>query len=308
MSHERRSPLLTIVLAALAVACAREPRSDSRDTALAPAPTALMDAPDQSFTRGAVTINYRTLGTGAPVLLVHGYGDNLAMWVGLADSLARDHRVFAIDTRGFGKSSKPGDVTNYGKEMITDLVAFLDHVGVQQAHVIGYSMGAVLGATLALEHPERVRTLTLAAGAFPRDSAAMRAMVTPWINDLEHGRRLTGLIKQVVPVLPDSTARTFSDQLFAEGDSAALVAALKGFPALSIDWTRAAGSKIPTVAIVGLNDPLRPHSQDLAARWPGAKLVELPETDHMTLFTAPRLLEEVRLLTSTHSIDATQGR
>ena len=308
MAHERRSAFLAVVLAVLTFGCRGESGRNAPDKSLAPLASALIDARDESFTRGDVTINYRTLGAGVPILLVHGYGDNLRMWVGVADSLARDHRVYAVDTRGFGKSSRPGGVTNYGREMVEDLVALFDHAGVQQAHVVGYSMGAVLGASLALAHPERVRTLTLAAGAFPRDSAGMRAMVAPWIDDLEHGRRLTSLLKQIVPVLPDSTARTFSDQLFAEGDSTALVDVLKGFPAVSVDWTRVAASKIPTVAIAGSNDPLLPYSRDIAARWPGAKLVELPDTDHMTVFTAPRLLEEIRLLARAHPIDEAERR
>jgi pimeloyl-ACP methyl ester carboxylesterase len=157
-------------------------------------------------------------------------------------------------------------------------------------------MGAGLAATLALSHPERVRTVTLAAGAFPKDAAAMRDLVRPWIDDLEHGRRLTTLLKQIVPVLPDSQVRSVSDQIFAEGDSAALVDVLKSFPDVSIDWAQVAVTKIPAVAIVGADDPLRWYSRDLAAKWPGAKLVEIPTTDHMTIPTSPRLLDEIRLM------------
>lgn len=293
--------LLTLGALADLAACAES--APQQESVSPPAsPTTLLDASDRTLTRGEVTINYRSLGSGEPILLVHGYGDNLKMWAGLADSLATTHRVIAVDARGFGKSSKPAGVENYGRAMVEDLVGLLDTAGVRQAHIVGYSMGAMLGAELALSHPDRVRTVTLAAGAFPKDAAAMHDMIRPWIDDLEHGRRLTRLLKEVVPVLPDSQVKSFSDQLFAESDSAALVGAMKSFGDLSIDWSKVTATTIPAVAIVGADDPLRPYSRDLASRWPGAKLVELPATDHMTIPASPRLLDEIRLVTKAHAL------
>ena len=279
------------------VACAESAPEQQSTTQAAPTSVALIDAPDKSFKRGDVTINYRSIGSGDPVLLIHGYGDNLKMWAGLADSLATTHRVIAVDTRGFGKSSKPAGAESYGPRMVQDLVALLDTTGAASAHVVGYSMGAILAADLALHSPDRVRTVTMAAGAFHKDAAGMRAMTRPWIDDLENGRRLTRLIKEIVPVLPDSQARSFSDQLFAEADSAALVGVLRSFADLNVDWSKVESSKIPAVAIVGADDPLRPFARDIAARWPGAKHVEIPATDHMTIVAAPQLLAEIRLLT-----------
>jgi pimeloyl-ACP methyl ester carboxylesterase len=302
-----RSALTVGALAALCAACA-ESRPQEESVPAAASRTTLLDAPDQSFTRGGVTINYRSIGSGEPILLVHGYGDNLKMWAGLADSLATAHRVIAVDARGFGKSSKPAGVANYGRAMIEDLVALLDTTGTRQAHVVGYSMGAMLAAELALSHPDRVRTVTLAAGSFHKDAAAMRDMIRPWIDDLEHGRRLTKLLKDIVPVLPDSQAKSFSDQLFAESDSAALVDVMKSFGDLSVDWVKVGATRIPAVAIVGEDDPLRPYSRDLAARWPGAKHLEIPATDHMTIFTSPRLLEEIRLVTKANPLGPSPSR
>jgi pimeloyl-ACP methyl ester carboxylesterase len=266
MRERIRFPLRSVLAVgglAAVVACA-EP-APQRESVPIVAPTALLDAPDQTFSRGGITINYRSIGSGEPVLLIHGYGDNLKMWAGLGDSLAAAHRVIAVDTRGFGRSSKPAGVEYYGRTMVEDLIALLDTTGATQVHVVGYSMGALLAASLALSHPERVRTVTLAAGGF-LDPAAMRDFVRPWIDDLEHGRRLTNILKQVVPVLADSQARSFSDLIFAESDSAAPVDVLKSFPEISVDWARVAATKIPAVAIVGADDPLRQYSRDVAAR------------------------------------------
>jgi pimeloyl-ACP methyl ester carboxylesterase len=186
--------------------------------------------------------------------------------------------------------------------MVDDLVALLDHERITQAHVIGYSMGAVLTAQLALMHPERVRTATLAAGIFPKDSAAMHALGAPWIAEITSGRRLTKFVKDIVPVIPDSVARAYSDQLFAQSDSAALLGVMEGLPRLNVDWEKVAATRVPAVVVVGVDDPLRPYSAALAAKWPGARHVELPATDHMTVFTSPVLLAEVRALLSASPI------
>jgi pimeloyl-ACP methyl ester carboxylesterase len=295
-----RSALALGAHVALTAACAESPPQQEVTAEPRASVVTLLDATDRTLSRDGITINYRSIGDGDPILLVHGYGDNLKMWAGLADSLAITHRVITVDTRGFGKSSKPRGAESYGPAMVADLVALLDTAGATQAHVVGYSMGAMLAASLALSHPERVRSVTLAAGAFQKDAAAMRRLTAPWVADLENGRRLTRLLKEVVPVLADSQVKSFSDQLFAESDSAALVGVLRSFGDLPVDWARVDATKIPAVAIVGVDDPLRPYSRDLAARWPGAKLVEIPATDHMTIPASPRLLEEIRLVVKAH--------
>ena len=303
MAASTRCLACAAVLVAAACGGDRDGASSTDSPAVAAASPATLElSPDRTFTRDGVVINYRVIGTGDPLLLIHGYGDNLMMWVGTADSLARDHRVIAVDTRGFGKSGKPAGETSYGTAMIDDLTALLDHLDIRQVHVVGYSMGAMLASRLALSHPERVRTATMAAGTYAPDTVALRTLVTPWLDDLEHGRRLTRLLKQIVPVLSDSLARSYSDQLFAEGDSAAYVGVMRGFVPLSVDWARVAESRVPAVVIVGMDDPLRPYSPALAAKWPGAKLVELPATDHMTIFTARQLIDEVRALTKANPI------
>ena len=103
-----RFPLRSLIaIGALAaiVACAES--APHREAVPVASPT-LLDAPGQTIPRGGITINYRSIGSGEPVLLIHGYGDNLTMWAGLGDSLAAAYRVIAVDTRGFGRSSKTG--------------------------------------------------------------------------------------------------------------------------------------------------------------------------------------------------------
>jgi pimeloyl-ACP methyl ester carboxylesterase len=99
-----------------------------------------------------------------PVLLIHGFASNIDMnWVSTSwvrDLTAAGHRVIAIDNRGHGKSQKLYETTDYsGPLMARDALRLLDHLKVERAHVIGYSMGARIAAFLAIQNPERVASL-----------------------------------------------------------------------------------------------------------------------------------------------------
>ena len=298
---------LAWTIATIAISACGDSRSAASDSAAADSAAAaaaaaapatpLASAPDRTVTRGDVTINYRVIGSGEPVLLVHGFGDRLQMWEGFADSVARENKVIAVDARGFGKSSKPAGEEHYGVAMIDDLLAVLDKEGATKAHVVGYSMGALLVGRMALDHPDRVSTAALVAGGYLPTADSMRKWIARYVSDFEKGRRLEALVRDVVPTLPDSMVKAFSDQIFAEGDSAAMLGALRSFPALVVEPAKASASPVPALIIIGADDPLRSYSRPLADQWPKAKLVEVPGTDHLTLIASPQLLREVRALT-----------
>lgn len=127
-------------------------------------------AQDRFFDSNGVRIRYVEQGRGDVIVLIHGNGSSLNSWVdsGVLPNLAKNYRVVALDARGHGQSGKPHDVQAYGPEMGLDVLRLLDHLGIQRAHVIGYSMGAHITAQLLTSHPERFITATLggAAGRF----------------------------------------------------------------------------------------------------------------------------------------------
>ena len=84
---------------------------------------------------------------------------------GIFQDLSRDHRVIAFDLRGHGESGKPHDPARYGREMALDIIRLLDHLGIRRAHVVGYSLGAILASQLLTLHPERFLSATLIGGA-----------------------------------------------------------------------------------------------------------------------------------------------
>src|SRR5262245_53478555 len=110
---------------------------------LLPAP---VFAQDSFFMSDGVRIRYLDQGRGEAVVLVHGFAGSLETWVqsGLMSSLAADRRVIALDLRGHGKSDKPHDAARYGRAMGLDVIRLMDHLGLSQAHMVGYSQGARL--------------------------------------------------------------------------------------------------------------------------------------------------------------------
>lgn len=118
------------------------------------------------FTDNNVSIAYADEGEGEPVVLVHGFASSGAInWIttGWADLLL-DHgyRVIILDNRGHGASTKLYEDSAYTPDIMgADIVKLLNYLGVSKAHIMGYSMGARIGAFLAASHPELVHSLVM---------------------------------------------------------------------------------------------------------------------------------------------------
>jgi haloacetate dehalogenase len=114
---------------------------------------------------GDVDINYVAAGHGPPLLLLHGFPQNLAMWAKVAPILARGHTIVCADLRGYGDSSKPKcapDNANYSfRAMANDQVALMRALGFERFHVIGHDRGGRTAHRMALDHPDRVLSLTV---------------------------------------------------------------------------------------------------------------------------------------------------
>jgi 3-oxoadipate enol-lactonase len=110
----------------------------------------------------SVALAYDVRGRGSPLVLIQGMGVGRWGWEPVADRLARRFQVITIDNRGIGASdTPPGHYST--RVMADDVLAVLDHAGVQQASVVGTSLGGMIAQELALAHPERVDKLVLVA-------------------------------------------------------------------------------------------------------------------------------------------------
>jgi pimeloyl-ACP methyl ester carboxylesterase len=126
-----------------------------------------------------VKIHYYVMGKGTPVILIHGYtGTAWGNWFsnGIAQALAKNHMVVALDCRNHGKSDKP--VAN-GPGKAEDVVELMDHLKIKRAHIHGYSMGGGITARLLTLIPDRMITASFGGSGIPEADAEMRAKVPP---------------------------------------------------------------------------------------------------------------------------------
>ncbi|WP_377299398.1 alpha/beta fold hydrolase [Rhizobium sp. SGZ-381] len=237
-----------------------------------------LNAPDFStFTHQNLQLAYFDAGNadGEPVLLIHGFASTANVnWVypGWLKTLGEaGYRVIAIDNRGHGASDKPRDPEAYRPSVMAgDAIALLDHLGIDQAHFMGYSMGARISTFATLAHPRRVRSLILGGlgigmtdGVGDWDPIA-DALLAPSLDDVTHAR--------------GRMFRAFADQ--TRSDREALAACIRGSRDLVSreDIGRIAA---PTLIGVGTKDDIAGSPQDLAALMQNARAVDIPNRDHM---------------------------
>ncbi len=213
--------------------------------------------------------------SGPPVLLIHGFASTaIANWVnpGWLKTLGEaGYRVIAIDNRGHGSSDKLYDADVYHPWiMAEDAVALLDHLGIPEAHVMGYSMGARVSTFMAIAHPDRVRSLVLGGlgigmveGVGDWDPIA-DALVAPSLDDVTHAR--------------GRMFRAFAEQ--TKSDRQALAACIQGSRDLA-SREDVARIEAPTLIAVGTKDDIAGSGRELAALMPHAEAVDIPNRDHM---------------------------
>ncbi|HXW27194.1 MAG TPA: alpha/beta fold hydrolase [Xanthobacteraceae bacterium] len=227
------------------------------------------------FAHGPVEIDYLDEGEGDPVVLVHGFASTKEInWAfpGWVTTLRRaGRRAVALDNRGHGRSTKlyrPQDYTI--ALMASDVRALVDHLGLERADFIGYSMGARICAHLAVHATARVRSAVLAGVGM--------SLVT--------GRSISEIVAAALEApsladVSDPTGRTF--RAFAEqtrSDLRALAACIRG-SGDRIAPADMAAVRVPILVAAGTADAVAGPAPPLAAMIPGAQLLDIPGRDHM---------------------------
>lgn len=229
--------------------------------------SSVTEADDRFFASDGVQIRFVDEGRGTPVLLIHGYTSDIdGGWRnrGVINGLiSAGYRVVAYDNRGHGKSDKPHDASNYGLNMVEDGRRLLDHLDIDRAHVVGYSMGAQLANKLRELHQDRVISLTIGGTGWP----AVPGTLT---------------IEQIDKRLRD---RGFRD----ESERAALVAVRVSYPEVLGNESELGRNKVPMLVVIGEQD--RPErAQRLAEITSNAKFKMVPG-DHRAAPATPEFLE-----------------
>jgi pimeloyl-ACP methyl ester carboxylesterase len=208
------------------------------------------------------------------IILVHGFASHHAVnWVNTLWVKTLTHagfRVVALDHRGHGQSQKLYDPEAYGAQiMAQDVRALMDHLDIERAAIMGYSMGARVTAHMALSHPERLSSALLGGlgiklvegAALPQNIA--EAMEAPSLADLHE------------PV--QKLFRAFAESTHC--DLRALAACIRG-SRQSLTPDQVSKITVPTLISVGTNDPIAGSSHALASLIPNAKAFDIVGKDH----------------------------
>lgn len=234
-----------------------------------------MFRPVHSFNSNGVQIAYEDAGEGSPILLIHGFASNGRVnwrdtgWVKTLVHAGR--RAIVLDNRGHGASQKLYDPAFYSAvEMAEDARRLLDHLGLDRADVMGYSMGARIAAFLAINHPDRINRAVFAGLA--------SRMITgvPGADAIAAGLEAPSLAD-----VTDPEARTF--RIFAEQTKSDLKALAACMRASRARITRAELLRIsaPVLVVAGENDEIAGDVETLVAAIPNAIGLTLPGRNHM---------------------------
>ncbi|MBK8900523.1 MAG: alpha/beta fold hydrolase [Anaerolineaceae bacterium] len=107
-----------------------------------------------------ISLYYDQLGEGEPLLLLHGLGSDGRSWEYQIEPCAKQYRVIVVDVRGHGRSAKPPGPYSV-PQFASDIFALLDQLQVDQFHLAGLSMGGMIGFQMAVDQPERCKSLTI---------------------------------------------------------------------------------------------------------------------------------------------------
>ena len=127
----------------------------------------------------ALDCAYFIEGRGPALLMVHGIGSRHSVWQELVDHLKSDFQCIGYDLRGHGESPTPSTPFTLD-DLVADVEALREKLGIERLHIIGHSLGGMIGPAYARVHPERVLSLGLlstAAGRSPEDSAKVQAVI-----------------------------------------------------------------------------------------------------------------------------------
>jgi pimeloyl-ACP methyl ester carboxylesterase len=234
--------------------------------------------------RDGTKIYYEVHGSGAPLILTHGYSSTSAMWQGQIEALAKRHRLIVWDMRGHGQSDYPDDPSAYSEALtVGDIAALLDQVGAAKAIVGGLSLGGYMSLAFYRAHPERVSALLIidTGPGFKKDDARetwnKRALETA--ERFEH---------HGLDVLKSASRERSS---VSHRDASGLARAARGMltqrDARVIEILPEI--KVPSLVVVGADDtPFLAASDYMAAKIPGARKAVIPAAGHAVNIDQPQ--------------------
>jgi len=265
---------------------------------------AQVSSEDSFFDSGGVRIRYLVRGAGPPVVLVHGFMVSTELnWVGpgILDSLATRYTVVALDLRGHGASDKPHSPSAYGAGFVDDVVRVLDHLDIERAHVVGYSMGSAITLKLLSTHPDRVLSAVLGGFGWRAPELGPPEAVIFLRAQLERAARGEIALADVFAASESMELPPPVRAALNSNDVVALQAVQASDAALhTVAESALRGNAIPVLAIVGELDWARPDAEQMVRVLADSQIEIIPGATHVSAVTHPLFLEAMVRFLAAH--------
>ena len=240
-----------------------------------------------------ISIYYETKGSGAPLMLINGWGGNLNSWSDhMIELLSEKYKVIMMDNRGTGRSDKP-DIPYTMNMMAADVKGVLDALCIEKAHVMGFGMGGAITQTFGKNYPETVKSLIVCGASAGGENSvssdpqvqmdlAMIANPLPEMTQQDVTIKLLYLLysKEYVEsnleeLVADETYSDYPTPSFALMNQSAAIGTMDTYNHLP-------EMMMPVLVITGEDDKLVPaqNSENIASRIPNSKLVKIPGCGH----------------------------
>ena len=232
-------------------------------------------------------LNVEQHGSGPALLLIAGLGGRLQFWHRQVAAFARHFRVVLHDHRGTGGSTR--SVIAYSiRQMADDVLALMDALNIDRAHLVGHSTGGAIAQLLALDHPDRVGRIVLSA-TWPGPDAYFKALFDLRLQILTAAGPAAYLGDGILRAFPPAWLQTHAGVIAATEHER-----LAAFPGVEIEARRIAAVQAhdlrarlgaiakPTLVVCAEDDAITPlpFSREVAALIPGARLATLPMGGH----------------------------
>ena len=256
---------------------------------------------------------YLDIGKGTPVILIHGFGGSMWHWEYQYHPLAQTHRVLIPDLIGSGLSDKPE--ANYSPEQVLKyFLAFMDTLEIEQATLIGNSMGAGIAMAMALDHPDRVDQLVLISGfpahveasvALPQFQQFLQHRPPLWLASMGNqmaGRGTTERFLKEIVYQPELIPPTVIERSFQNRQRGGLLTPLYSLLENIDRWDEGYGQRLanishPTLLLWGAHDRVFPLEvgKQVQTILPTAEWHIISEAGHLPQWEQPQVVNSLIL-------------
>lgn len=245
---------------------------------------------------GQIDLHYEEAGEGPPVLMIHGLAGDHSAWLPQMSVLKDRYRVVVFDNRGAGQSTQVDQPVST-RDLARDTIGLMEALGMQQAHVVGRSMGGAIAQIIALERPDLVRSLVLCA-SFARLDPLGRRVLTNMREVLEWRGSWADHARHSIPNFVGSAFYNRESEAIFRIET--LIGGETRLPACYIQQNHACLEHdtldridqigCPTLIMTGSNDPIcSPTAAGwMAERIPNARMIMFEGCSHFFLMEQPK--------------------